>query len=381
MASPRVINEASPEDVAKVLRDVYPSPMDLEKACRGSLYEFLEAHVEVIIRLLGVTKRPLNTVLQQGIKLAYEDVPVGCGTAWAALVVAVVSHGRQTKKSTRSGAKLGPQMFRVVKALQEAPSPIMPLSPPAPLTPTKPTRRLSKKISLVEVRSSDDEGASAKSDVYATVLATYMQSDSATARASTDAAPTPARPVLALAAPPLSQKDTPHEYIDSCKRALVRLSAEGSVEEAEMQAGPRGFCLARFPGEAEAKETEMPNLLLEEAEAVPKLKRSASGSEGEVRPCMKRPARMQKRPASTSEAPQAAEPEAACTGGRVYLAMFYRKTSKMALRRCFGENGQAFQFGGHHLTRAAMQAIADHCIGKLACGEWDEAQAHAYAVA
>ena len=52
------------------------------------------------------------------------------------------------------------------------------------------------------------------------------------------------------------------EYLDAGKRmCLVRKYEDGTLVEASMASGPKGFALATFPGE-DPVETEMPNVAL-----------------------------------------------------------------------------------------------------------------------
>ena len=78
---------------------------------------FLEAHSEVICRLLGLTLRPTGLLIERAVKEAFNDPPDTLVASFSRLLVRAVSRAREMSRSTKTGRRLNPAVARVVASL------------------------------------------------------------------------------------------------------------------------------------------------------------------------------------------------------------------------------------------------------------------------
>ena len=71
----RVKNGANVDEVASLFRELHPHG-NCDALCISELIEcFLEAHCELICRLLGLTLRPTGLLVERALKEAFNDPP------------------------------------------------------------------------------------------------------------------------------------------------------------------------------------------------------------------------------------------------------------------------------------------------------------------
>ena len=103
----RAVKSLSAEELAPLVREVYkPDGAKMQQGTFGTLHEFLEVHVEFIMRLRGMTARPTASLLVDDDTLVFEDLAPGTVACFAALVVAIIKKARNTKRSTVTGEQL-----------------------------------------------------------------------------------------------------------------------------------------------------------------------------------------------------------------------------------------------------------------------------------
>jgi len=330
----RTRNAASVHAVASLLHDLNPcgDEQQLQRGLDGTFEQFLVAQGEFVSRLLELTARPCKVLVERALKHAFVGGSPGLLVAFASMVCKTVSHCRQVARFTRTGTKLGPATWRIVKFFDKREKE----------TQLKKTgRRLLKRtttgssvhsmhvvpspIDLVEVSSTDLEEEDAHEDKGCSsrdaILAIYGVGPASghAAAAAAQAAP--------------SQPPAPKQLQYLTGDGLVRAAPDGAMQCAVMTAGPNGFALATFAGEP-AIETEVPNIVL-------------------PAPSVKETPRVRQRPASS------------CSN---YGTCWYAQQGRAAVRRNFGDKKQIASFKKESWSQEQLMDVARNIAMKLSTG-------------
>ena len=117
----RAVNSATAQSVAPVVSDIYgPTGAKLAEGTFGTLEEYLENHIEFLVKLLALTPRPTATLLKEAITMALPDVTPGVVSCYACLAPAIINKGRRTKRNTTTGERLDTAMTRQVIMMMTA---------------------------------------------------------------------------------------------------------------------------------------------------------------------------------------------------------------------------------------------------------------------
>ena len=254
----RARNEANVDDVDRLLREVYPAggSLQLERAADSSVEEWLDVHVEFVVRLLALTPRPTSSLLKSALTQGFEHVPIGRASAFAGICLSAVTQARQAQKSMTNGEKLHPSLLRVVRALSESPE--------------KRPRVLQPHVS---VASSDDAMVTpsmpqsrSNGQTYTGIVDFYARGIELTAPPSLPSASSSIVAPVSASTSDAQPTSSSVPYVDPSKMVMIKNIPDGSCEEAKLEVGPNGFATASFGGVI--VESEMPNLLLRAASLV-----------------------------------------------------------------------------------------------------------------
>ena len=113
----RVKNDATVDEVASLFRELHPHG-NCDALCISESIEcFLEAHCELICRLLGLTLRPTGLLVERALKEAFNDPPETLVASFSRLLVRAVSRAREVSRSMKTGRRLNPVVARIVASL------------------------------------------------------------------------------------------------------------------------------------------------------------------------------------------------------------------------------------------------------------------------
>ena len=104
------------DEVASLCHELHPHGTCHALCVSESIEFFLEAHCELICRLLGLTLRPTGLLIERALKEAFNDPPETLVASFSRLVRAV-SRAREVSRSTKTGRRLNPAVVRVVASL------------------------------------------------------------------------------------------------------------------------------------------------------------------------------------------------------------------------------------------------------------------------
>ncbi len=358
----RIKNEAPVAQVQSLLKELYPTTDERDlRAVDGTDALFLASHVEFVVRLLRVTRRPTVKILQAATELTFECDP-GLARSFASATTSAVSHCRSLRRNVTTGAKLDAMVLRVVQEMKK----------PSQCTAGrlhKAARALKRRVSqeseasvtsvapppakgpMVEISSGEEDppkaACSSSTSDRARVLALYTMSSQISVPAPE---PTVAPELPAPATPAyVSQHSTPD--------GLVRVLPDGSSILARMEPGPTGFAVGHFG--PEVVQTEIPNLALPSPSAPTVMKRPVAAK------ICRRPANgICERPAS---------------GPRKFLVLWYRVTKSIALRRNFGDKGQVCQVKTPDgVLEESMRTLTNKAVLRLTNGESTESSIRAW---
>lgn len=371
------------------------SKQEYEKICRANKVSVLKAdlsmtldelackHAGLLQDLLDKTARVSKTSLCEALLAANEGNDPQDSKHFAGRIVEAVSAGRQMSKSMTSGKKTPVGLKVVVDALKKWSSTRTPSRSPdcVPLensdkeasqqpmvVPTLPTSSASssKRLSKAEIAKSlgltnvvEESGAS-------------CGLEAASVHGSSSEEILPGGPASSSSVGLLAAT----YWVDSTKPALCRKFPGHAVQVATMHPGDSGFSVAKFCAlgghPAEEKQTEIPNLLLQE------------------KIVGKKPAMRLKRPAAVLEAgPEAASvhsEESSGSGGQPeppkgvaapaatpvdmsYSIMTYVATGAVAIRETKLGKRQLFQIRNPKKSNAQLKGILEKAKKKLLQGE------------
>lgn len=374
----RASNTASVASVSKLLQYVYPQQgVGLAKGCYGTVSEFLAAHVEFMVRVLSISQRPTKVLLLDAIRSAFDSVEEATASCFVALVLAVLTKARNTKRSTRTGDRLDPSMLRVVQALQ---APVCGVSPspspsPTPVRSPSPSPR-AKRSRTLAAHDSDASVVSIKSDAPCVELPSGAASSSSGMPASSSM-PSDAILDMYLHAldsssarstktsprePPAATMPTPVQYADGTVGKVIRLYPDGRCVEAVMSPGPNGFALATFHDE-EPIECEMPNILLPDDAAAPL-----------AEPLAATPALQD----SAVPDPLVALDEEPVETVLKHRVVWYARSHRAAVRRSEPAGKQICSFSRANVSKEQLMQIAKEAVDALAHGTLAEDDAKAW---
>ena len=332
-----------------------------------------ERYQELICDLLKVCSKPNGTMIAKACIDAWPNSvrARGEGVAFGRQLASCISYCRNKKKSMRSGVRLNQAVCKIASqfgsvehskftqaAKRRASNAAVPIADSCnSISPRKSRRALRRHGSQTTSEHSFENSAASlalppirqqsRDDIFAKFGLSIGSNSSSSTSLVVVPADIGAPPIVAE--PPANDDDW-HYFLDSCERRMKRVRA-GCAEWATMSKGADGFALATFADVV--KTTELPNVLLRESDISPTPTSSA---------VLKKPAAIVlRKPAASTEA---------ASIERQYGIMFYKRENSFALRRKFGNKGQAFQF--KVFSREAGQPLADKCAEKLAAGDTEE---------
>jgi hypothetical protein len=264
--SARTKNEASPKEVAKVLRGALPDGLG-EGYKETNLDKIIEAYEDVILDILYWTPRPTVALLRDAVLVAWADTATGVASMFAHSVQGAIVDCRAKSKSITSGAKTPAATQRIVSCLRKLQQ--------SPLTKNlwQKTKILSRKESEEHSpqpakRSRVQAAGSSSSATRSEVLALYGAHVAKLPEAGLPEEIHSSQEVMS------SQDTAAKPYFDWAKLTMVRLSDSG-MQLASMSAGFAGFAVATF-ADGIAHPTECSNAMLTAAATVVRKKPAAA---------------------------------------------------------------------------------------------------------
>lgn len=261
----RAKNTATAADVGRVLRGGVASLED-EKYLTNDLEKIVEMYEPVIMDLLRLTPRPTAGVLKLGSSLAFSEknTDAECHAFGEKLYNAVVMC-REKSKSMSTGKKLSEPVRKICQFMLGGGA--------SGSRPTDVSRSTSfTSTSSLEASSKKQVPGNWKQElcedkVKEEILAMYGLKKQTMGPPSAFAAVS-SKDVVEIAS---SQECSPAkakpsrdflQHLDTEKRCLCRSFPNGNTIFATMSSGTNGFAVARFPGEEESIDTELPNAML-----------------------------------------------------------------------------------------------------------------------
>ena len=375
-------NTATARDVVKVFKgNGLKSFPEAETYATPDCSEVCENFQELLVDLLRVTTRPAVPVLQQACVDLFPGVTKdSCGLFCRRLCHAI-SFCRG-KRSATSGKKLEPAVYRVLQALRReeastspakmSPSPVASAERKREASPaTSPRSKVRKLYSL-------DQGASPAVPAVDHPESGSDEAEEVLTVSSGGSGEEEAPP--AGEAPPGQSPPEPREYFDASKKAMVRTYSCGKVVVAEMRSSSSGFMKAVWPCGA-VTETLVPVLVFKKpAMRRPAAAPAASASKAPKDVAEDVEAASSAEDAETPEAPAVPAPARILNVEHVlkYTCMYYKASGKAALRQCFGNKKQLFQFGSKAFSKSQLQEVGRACCAQLTEGKILEEQAKAW---
>ena len=298
----RAKNEASPADVAKLMRANVIS-LDASKFCVLDLDEVATNFRNLLVDLCGLTARPTSALLQAAGKLAFEGASSQELKMFGDRISDCVSHCRKKVSGSTSGAKLCPAVKAIGTLLKQMGGADLQLatSTSSFVRPTLGQQLLSRARVLQRKKSDEEEAAKISSPVKKPrvesnmeIMALYglkalprLAVSAVNAQVcisssdSEEPEESPQRLRLrskfgnsssssAYRGPPsdawlqdMKQQLVEAQYVDRSNCTLVRLLKSGDKIVAQMQKGADGFLVGIFPGETQTFPTEIPNLMID----------------------------------------------------------------------------------------------------------------------
>ena len=369
------------------------SKQEYEKICRANKVSVLKAdlsmtldelackHAGLLQDLLDKTARVSKTSLYEALLAANEGNDPQDSKHFAGRIVEAVSAGRQMSKSMTSGKKTPVGLKVVVDALKKWSSTRTPSRSPdcVPLeknsdkessqqpmvVPTLPTSSASSSKRLSKAEAAKALGLT--SAVEETGVSCGLEAASvspASVHGSSSEESAPGGPAGSSGVASL----TATYWVDSTKPALCRKFPGHALQLATMHPGDHGFAVAKFSASgsqpAQKKQTEIPNLLLQEKFVG------------------KRPAMGLKRPAAALEPDKSVAPEAASMHSEEssmsgvaapavtpvdmgYSIMTYAATGAVAIRETKLGKRQLFQIRNPKKSNAQLKGILEKAREKL----------------
>ena len=424
---PRVRNDATPAQAAKVLRANVEHLVEKNFAS-SDLDAVTESHLDLLKDLLYCTAAPTPGLLEAAAKIVFNKETAELRSLFAQRMCACISNARVKMKSVTSGSKLAPavrELVQVLKSLQTPGLGAQLIERARKLQEASPRKGPGLKtagLPLVEVKESPTASSTVPSPKDTASKKQLLSRAELWAKLGLGPAPASPPPKLpdeesiqdisssqgsAQSPPPAasssSSKPKPGlPYVDSARRCVVRRTTTGQVDMAVMRPGEGQFAMAAFEGEVEF-ESELPNLLLE-AQAQAALKRPAARTKSTAKGSKKRkrasqaaqtgpsleedeeeeeeeiqeldctwPKEVEEEPAEASPAVEVEEVEFE-PSGRTYSKMRY-PTGAFAIRQKQPPKSQLFQFKKKGAEEAALSSLADQVISKLEAGELSESMA------
>ena len=268
----RVRNNAIAQDLVIPLRGRF-ARLEKESYMHQDLECVISTYVDFLLEVLMKTPRPTQTLFSDAAREAYDRCSPAEAEAFGRQLAACVKYCRDKVKSFVTGAKLHPDVVKIVLLLKKyrderspasssktaAALPVQEESQSQPQTP-KPISK-SELLKFLGVSPLQEQGSGQHCKAPLSPWSISDQSNSPPKKQK-KAPVSQASSSTGPAAAPGNKA-----YFDNAKCCLVRSIGSGQVQEATMEKGPRGLLLAYWPDDPNPVETEVPNLILDVKEA------------------------------------------------------------------------------------------------------------------
>ena len=436
-------NCISIDDLKVLLRGNLPEPVE-NKYSGSNLDKVIEHHEdlvkELILKARTVTAHWLKAAAMQAYNMKSLEAKLFGDRMHDAL-----SYIAAKAKSMSSGAKLSPSVHRlaiILKETKEGSPPSCPAIAPARSRSSQEivTRSIARSsssqeivtISPVKPKSARNSGPDSRDDIMALygadpgkpLLGSVADARKLSVQISLssedgDARHAAASSTITRPSPKGATEDPKFkQYLDSGRRRMVRVFANGKILEATMTKGEGAFAVAKFPDE-DPIDTEMPNMLLNE---VPFVKKRPAGpmkakamkamkamktskkkdddaelgdddedeggeedEEGKKGEAEEEKDEAEEEKDEEDEAAKEEEPEAedSPVEKKEYLKMYYKNSNSFGIRQKFGSKRQIFNISNKTWKKQDLEKVADEALGRLHGGHgeaetktWAKNQTH-----